>query len=57
MQSARNQALERAYERNATHLVWRHGDDSITPEVRGSPIGARDNEGARIRPGSYRGRP
>jgi len=35
MQSARNQALERAYERNATHLVWRHGDDSITPEVRG----------------------
>lgn len=35
MQSARNQALERAYERNATHLVWRHAEDSITPEVEG----------------------
>lgn len=35
MQSARNQALERAHERNATHMVWRHAEDSITPEVQG----------------------
>ena len=35
MQSARNQALERARERNATHLVWRHAEDSITPQAQG----------------------
>ena len=35
MQSARNQALERAHERDATHLVWKHAEDSITPAVRG----------------------
>lgn len=34
-QSARNQALERAQEQGATHMVWRHAEDSITPRVLG----------------------
>ena len=36
MASARNQALESAARRDATHVVWQHNEGSVTPEVHGT---------------------
>jgi len=35
MHSARNRALEAANERGASHVVWQHTEDDLTPRVRG----------------------
>lgn len=36
MAAARNNALESAARRDATHVVWQHDEGSITPEVSGT---------------------
>lgn len=44
MHNARNKALERAHELNASHVVWQHTESSITPEVQGMAYRCQSQE-------------